>query len=221
MRNALLAAFAGRKALALVAGGLVLGVGAGATTLAAWVDQESVWGGTGDTGTTPGGPGGGLSSSLFNMQQSANGTDYVDAPTSGAQLSFSAAAANLSPGTTTYAYVYLRTVVRSAGGDVSLRGATTTGDAPLAAALTYSARVGGTQAQCASSTFSSSGTELVPPGSPLPTPAASTFALAAATSSSPGAAKGVCFAVTLPDTATSAVSGQQVTPTWTFRALSN
>ena len=222
MRIAPLAALTGRKALALMAGGLVLGVGVGATTLAAWVDQESVWGGTGDTGTTSGGPGGGLSTSLFNLQQSADGVAYLDAPTTGAQLAFSANAAALSPGTTTYAYVYLRTVQKSVAGTVTLSGADLAGDSGLRSVLTYGARVGAPASDCASGGSTTSGTELVPPGTPLGVGSGSTsFRLAAGTPSAAGAAKGVCFAVSAPSTLSSTLSGKQVTPTWHFDAISD
>ncbi len=224
MRTTLITLLAGRRTLALLAGGLVLGVGAGATTLASWTDHESVWGGTGDTSTTFGGPGGGLSSSLFNMQQSVDdGAHYVDSPTVGGQLTFSTGAAALSPGTTTYAYVLLRTVTGSVGGTVTLGGATIAGDSTLAGALEYAARTDvGSHANCSASGFGGNGTVLVPAHTPLTTGSGSTtFHLAAATAAAPGTERGVCFAVSMPSGVSSTLSGRTMTPTWTFDALSD
>ncbi len=78
------------KARALLAGGLVLGVGA-AVTLAAWTDNEWVRGVFG-TGT-------------FGIEGSTDGTAFSDNPTSGdpAQLSFAVGADNLAPGSQVYA----------------------------------------------------------------------------------------------------------------------
>src|SRR5699024_10565703 len=85
-----------RKVKALLAGGLVLGVGA-AVTLAAWTDQEWAQGifGTGS----------------FNIESSTDGTNFNDHESEGdaAELSFDMPAAeNLSPGDTIAAPFVLR-----------------------------------------------------------------------------------------------------------------
>lgn len=74
-----------RKVLAVLAGGLVLGVGA-AVTLAAWNDSQFA-------GTEFG-------AGDFVFQGSTNGTDYTDNPTAGdaAALTFETGAENLAPG---------------------------------------------------------------------------------------------------------------------------
>lgn len=85
-----------RKVKALLAGGLVLGVGA-AVTLAAWTDQEWAQGifGTGS----------------FNIESSTDGTDFNDNESEGdaAALTFDMPASeNLSPGDTVAAPFVLR-----------------------------------------------------------------------------------------------------------------
>ncbi|GAB2622198.1 SipW-dependent-type signal peptide-containing protein [Pseudactinotalea suaedae] len=86
-----------RKVRALLAGGVVLGIGA-AATLAAWNDSEFA------TGT--------FSSGVFNLQGSTEGAaeGYADhaAADGAAALGFSAGFDNLSPGDVTYAPFWVR-----------------------------------------------------------------------------------------------------------------
>lgn len=78
------------KARAVLAGGLVLGVGA-AITLAAWTDDE--WA----TGL--------FGSGTFGIEGSTDGTAFADHPTEAdaAELDFTVAADNLAPGDVVYA----------------------------------------------------------------------------------------------------------------------
>ncbi|KAM9861906.1 hypothetical protein ACI1US_02240 [Leucobacter sp. BZR 635] len=78
------------RARALLAGGLVLGVGA-AITLAAWTDNEWARGIFG--------------SGSFGIEGSTDGSAFSDNPTTGdaAQLSFAVGADNLAPGSEVYA----------------------------------------------------------------------------------------------------------------------
>lgn len=78
------------KARAVLAGGLVLGVGA-AITLAAWTDNEWARGLFG--------------SGTFGIEGSTDGSAFVDHPTSGnpAQLNFAVGADNLAPNSEVYA----------------------------------------------------------------------------------------------------------------------
>lgn len=80
----------GTKAKAILAGGMVLGVGA-AITLAAWTDTE--WA----TGL--------FGSGSFGIEGSTNGTAWSDNPVTGApaSLSFAVGADNLTPGSAVYA----------------------------------------------------------------------------------------------------------------------
>lgn len=86
-----------RKRKALLAGGLVLGLGA-AVTLAAWSDSEFAFGEF-NTGT-------------FNIEGSVDGTEaaYNDSPTAdGDELTFVLASENMAPGQTVYAPYWIRT----------------------------------------------------------------------------------------------------------------
>lgn len=80
----------GTKAKAILAGGMVLGVGA-AITLAAWTDTEWAIGQFG--------------SGSFGIEGSSNGTAWSDNPVTGtpASLSFAVGADNLAPDSTVYA----------------------------------------------------------------------------------------------------------------------
>lgn len=216
-----------RRALAFAAVGLTLTVGAGVTTLAAWTDHEYVWGGLGDTNAVPGGTNGGVATSQFNVQQSVDGgttwTDQMATP--GGQITFSATAAALSPGTTTYGYVQLRTVTKSVAGTLSLSPASfpyPSTDAGLASTLTYGAKTGVSAANCSAGGYAGGGTALVADGSALTSGSGSTtFRLGAGTSSAPGTSVGICFAMTLPSSATTAVAGKTATPVWHFDAISD
>lgn len=79
----------GVKARAILAGSLVLGVGA-AVTLASWNDSEFAFGA--------------FTGGKFNVQSSANGTTWTDATSSSpAALTFKVGPGTLSPNTTVYA----------------------------------------------------------------------------------------------------------------------
>ena len=96
-----------RKVKALLAGGLVLGIGASAT-LASWTDTEQA-----DASFTAG---------VFSTELSANGTQW----SSTAQLTFNAA--NMYPGSVVYSPVFLRTTAASTlDGRVKLRARGITG----------------------------------------------------------------------------------------------
>lgn len=190
----------GRKVAAILAGGLVLGVGTMAT-LAAWNDTEVA------TGT--------FTAGRFNMQGSADkGTTWADNTTApGAALSFSTPFNNLQPGSTVYSTYQVRLA------------ANTTNDATVALAATSGGSVGGLTYQLATVASStcddaalSAGTTLVPAGTTVGTASASTFNLTKGTpTTSAGATVNLCFKVT----AGAITQGQTGTGTWTFTATSS
>lgn len=117
-----------RKIAAIAAGLLVIGIGA-TYTLASWTDSEWVWGGAGNTP--------GVSTSKFEVQQNATSpfdnlaahwNDHETNP--GGGLTFTAGALSLSPNTTVYAPVALRTTADSAGATVTLQKAVTAAITP-------------------------------------------------------------------------------------------
>ncbi|WP_026818210.1 SipW-dependent-type signal peptide-containing protein [Arthrobacter castelli] len=188
------------KIRAILAGGLVLGVGA-AITLAAWNDSEFA---TGE-----------FTAGEFNLQGSTNGTDFTEHSSAGdaATLPFSVDTANLTPGdvvTSPFAVRLDNTTDYDA--NVAVSTATTTGSV---AGLTYRL-VQTSEFGCANL---DAGTVIVPAGTPLgTTPASASFALAqSADGSSPGAPANLCFEVTAGDIS----QGQSGTATWEFAAESN
>jgi predicted ribosomally synthesized peptide with SipW-like signal peptide len=106
------------KIMAIAAAGLIVGVG-GSVTLAAWVDNEWVYGGTG--GDEPG-----VGTSEFIVQQDANAftnnwDDYPENP--GDALTFAPNPLALTPGDTIYATVALHTTSGSVAGSTQLQSA--------------------------------------------------------------------------------------------------
>jgi predicted ribosomally synthesized peptide with SipW-like signal peptide len=112
-----------RKVRAILAGGLVLGIGA-AVTLASWSDSEFAKGTFG--------------AGHFNMQGSANGVDFSDHVSAGtaASLGFSVGFDNLSPNDTVAAPYVLRLDPATTNNAV-VSVATATGTDDAAGALTY------------------------------------------------------------------------------------
>lgn len=225
------------KVRALLAGGLVLGVGA-AFTLAAWTDNEWVFGAAGDGPGTPPNPGTGT----YQMQQNtwsggAGAEAWSDQPDSnGGALTFSSGASDLTPGKTVYAPMQLRTVVGSNAMTVTLAEgiqaaapvSTITNSTELYGALKYQANSGVPKANCNAAGMLT-GTNLVPAGSPLLGKPASavTIALPKGAKVLPedplpaaGAAVDICFAITLPAGITDdTLQGKNTIPVWRFTGI--
>lgn len=209
------------KVRALLAGGLVLGIGA-AFTLAAWTDNEWVFGQSGN--------GGGPGTKVYHMQQNTwMGTagaalwdDKDSAP--GGALTFSVNADNLVPGSTVYAPMQLRASDKSQSLVATLTGAarldeadTAANSAALYGALRYSLKQGVEKELCNAANFGSNGTPLVDAGSPLSTRSATPINLSAgATDAAAGEPVSLCFAMTLPSNAGVELQGLKTTPLWTF-----
>lgn len=192
-----------RRLRAVLAGGLVLGIGA-AATLAAWNDAEHT------TAT--------LTAGTFGIVGATDGTTFTEHASAGsaAVLNFQVAPTAMTPGMTTYALFSVRTVDPSVAGTVLLTATDANATAGLGAYLTYGVRtVSG--AQCDATTFDASTATVVAPGSALGVDAASSQSLAA----NGGSTVHYCFAVTLPSTAPNAAQGASVTPTWQFTATSS
>ncbi|MDQ6659206.1 MAG: CalY family protein [Actinomycetota bacterium] len=191
-----------RKIRAILAAGLVLGIGA-VVTLAAWNDSEYAQG-TFAAGT-------------FNMEGSVDGTAWADHPTPAAAvtLPFTVNPTNLAPGQTVYSPFAVRLAAgTTTGASVAVQAVTNTG---VVTNLTYTL-VSTTSITCNGAAVSS-GTALVPAGTALNSVGSQpTFALAkGATAAAPGAAYFMCFAVTA---GAGLVQGQSGTATWQFLATS-
>lgn len=191
-----------RKFKAVLAGGIVLGIGA-AVTLAAWTDNE--WAeGTFGAGS-------------FNVQGSTDGTTFADHESSdgAAQLTFDLDGGDqLSPGDSVAAPFVLRLdETTTYDASVALTSAAGGGDNP--GALTYGIVQVANAAAC---TDTATGTQIVPAGTALnSTAGAADFALAAGATGQPGAPVTLCFTVTAGDTLT---EGQNTTAQWQFTATS-
>ena len=193
-----------RMIRAILAGGLVLGVGA-AVTLAAWNDSEFV------TGT--------FTAGTFNMQGSTtDGTTFTDHPVgTPGTLTFTVAPLLLSPGDTVYAPFALRLAANTTNNaNVVINAApVTTG---VVTNLTYEV-VRTTAFTCGSGTVDSTGTSLITAGTAVTAVAGpNTFVLnKGAPVTSVGATQFLCFKVTAGAGLT---QGQTGTVTWQFTASS-
>ena len=191
-----------RKFKAVLAGGIVLGVGA-AVTLAAWTDNE--WAeGTFGAGS-------------FNVEGSTDGSDFADHESSGgaAALTFDLDGGdNLSPGDTVAAPFVLRLDdTTTFDASVVLEDATGGGDNP--GALTYGIVAVADAAACSAS---ATGTTIVPAGTALgSTAGAQGFDLTAGADDAAGAPVTLCFKVTADDSLT---QGQDTSAQWQFTATS-
>lgn len=219
------------KVRAILAGGLVLGVGA-AFTLAAWTDNEWVFGAAADGPGTPPNPGTGIHQMQQNTWSGASGAAaWSDQPAAnGGALTFSVGASNLTPGKTVYAPMQLRAVAGSQaltatlaeGVQSALPVSTTTNSTALYGALKYQANSGVAQASCNAAGMLT-GTTLVPANSALVGSPASAVSIAlpkGGTAVDPGAAVDICFAITLPAGITDVtLQGKSTIPVWRFTSI--
>lgn len=187
------------KVRAVLAGGLVLGVGA-AVTAATWSDSEYA------AGT--------FSAGTFDLEGSLNGTSFTEHATSGsaAALAFTLPASSLSPGDVVYAPF----AVRLAAGTTSAATVATAVSATTGTVsnITYEL-LEPSSFGCTSGT---TGTTLVAAGTAV-TGGAGAFALAVGSpTSNPGAAAYLCFKVTA---GAGLVQGQSGTVTWQLTATSS
>lgn len=193
----------------MLAGGLVLGIGATAT-VASWNDSEHA------SAT--------FTSSTFDTESSVQGAAYADNSASpGPVVTFSGA--GLSPGTSRYLSVNIRSKANSLAGTAALSGAEVSGAdaATLGAALRY--RVVRGNASCAAAAFTAAanyvvGTSAVSRALTGAQEAGVSNVLAAAPGTGPGAATGFCFEVTLPAGAPNSLQGKAAVATWLFTATS-
>ena len=189
---------------AILAGGLVLGVGA-AVTMAAWNDSEFV------TGT--------FTAGTFNMQGSTtDGTTFTDHPVGApGTLTFTVAPLLLSPGDTVYAPFAVRLAANTTNSAnvVITAPATTTG---VVSNLTYEVdRVGSWG--CSSSSTDTNGSPMITAGTAVTAVAGpNTFTLTKGTPvTAAGATQFLCFKVTA---GSGLVQGQTGSVTWQFTASS-
>ncbi|MGO4103553.1 SipW-dependent-type signal peptide-containing protein [Leifsonia sp. YAF41] len=193
---------------AILAGALVLGVGA-SVTLASWNDSE--------TATAS------LTAGRFDVVGSIDGGAFGHhAATSAAALNFPVPLSGMAPGTTTYALFSVKTANPSVAGTVAVAAASTntTSGTGLGAYLTYGVKTiaSGATGACTAASFAA-GTTVVAPGSALTASQAAGVTL-------PVSANGAdqinyCLAVTMPNSVDNAAQGKTSAPSWSFSAVSS
>lgn len=187
-----------RKVKALLAGGLVLGVGA-AVTLAAWTDQEWAEGVFG--------------AGSFNIQSSADDTTFEDneSEDDAADLTFDLTGGdNLSPGATVTAPFVLR-LDEATTYDATVELTSASADGANAGALTYGIVAVDAATDC---TTDAAGTQIVPAGTDIGSVVDSTtIKLTAGADEAVGTPVALCFQVTADDSLT---QGQAATANWQF-----
>lgn len=194
-----------RRVRAILACGLVLGVGA-STTLAAWNDSE--FGGATFT------------AGRFDVQGSTDGSTFSQHATSTAAatlpFSVSSVAAAMTPGDKVYALFSVKTANPSMAGTVQLT-ANATNNTGLGAYLTYSVHTI-SQTTCNAANFAT-GTALtgLAAGSALTVGSTATQALSANGANQVN----YCFEVTLPAGTASAAQGTTLNAVWEFTASSS
>jgi predicted ribosomally synthesized peptide with SipW-like signal peptide len=222
--------------MAILAGGLVLGIGA-TVTLAVWNDSEWVVGGIdANADGTPDTPG--VGTSIFEVQQNVSapfvGTAWADRETEpGGGLTFTAGALALTPGDEIYSPVSLSTTSTSVAAEsiglaAAIPSTTITSavdpDGLLAGALQLRVVVNETAraaapAVCDATAFTADADYVV--GSDAGTEALGTAGDFAPTLAAGGTNKqDYCFEVSLPTTAPSTLQGRTVAPAWQFIAAS-
>ncbi len=195
-----------RKAKAILAGGLVLGIGA-AVTLAAWNDSEFVIGNFGG--------------GHFKMVGSADASEAFtnhDSDSADAALNFQVNASNMTPGQTVAApYAVRLDAATDFAAAVRVNSAQGSGDAEDH--LTYGIFTVTGWNGCTPNATASAETEIVPAGTGLDSVAgASSFDLAKSTNGTdPGDPVYLCFQVKADDTL---VQDETATATWELLAES-
>lgn len=188
------------KIRAVLAGGLVLGIGA-AVTLAAWNDSEFA------QGT--------FTAGAFGLQGSTNGTVFTEnsVASAPATLAFTARPENLSPGDVVEApYAVRLTSASTTGAIVRVSTETSTGSL---AGLTYTLTQ--TEAFGCGEPVANALVDATPPQALGTTPEGVTFSLENGINSAAGDPIYLCFRITADD---ALVQSQTGTTTWKFAAQS-
>lgn len=197
------------RARAVLAGAIVLGVGAVAT-LAAWTDNEFA------TAT--------VGSGRFGIVGSISDGAFADHATSpGGTITFTPTLGGVYPGSPAgFTTVRIRTATAASGGFDSVPGVVrmqtaTSASGALAAALVYAVRVVPSGASCAEALFSNaSAPVIVPNGTALSTDVATTPDAPQDLQAAGANTVTYCIRIALPSTAADGVQNQTTTVTWRF-----
>lgn len=217
-----------QKMAAFAAAGIVLIGGATVTSLAAWNDQEFVFGGAGaeDPGVT---------ASVFEVEQDVNNDgvyendDYTPVGQRGGQLLFGTAANDLTPGESVIAWVELRTTASSTvGGELQLLGDPGPSQSDLYDELLYSARIAPSVAECTPALFEADiedtdelNNAVLVDLQPLGADADNAFRVEEDNGPAAGTDVVICFLLTLPEGASEDAMGDEATPEFEFFGTSD
>ncbi|APX33044.1 hypothetical protein BH708_10360 [Brachybacterium sp. P6-10-X1] len=192
-----------RRLRALLAGGLVLGVGASAT-IAAWTDTEQT-------------------SGVFEAGEFAIEVSVDGAWNDTRQMTFDAS--GMLPGTVVHAPVQIRTTANtSVGGVLTLTGEGATGDADLVGALEHRVvtvdPVAGGRPGCEAADFVDPSAFVVGSPETWEPLAGATEPIATQPIGAAGGMVAYCFEVRLADDAPNSAQGSSAEQTWTWDAAS-
>lgn len=190
-----------RRVRAVLAAGLVLGVGS-AATLAAWNDSEF-------SSAT-------FTAGKFGITGSLDGQTFTDYTISGspAPLNFQLPPTAMTPGMTTYALFSVKTLPDSVAGNVTLSVSTSTG--ALLPNLSYGVRLiptptdGVEATKCGATAYNASTSVVVPAGTAMATGAAGSQPVGANGSGQVN----YCFAVTLSANADNSAQSKTANQVW-------
>ncbi|UFU03019.1 SipW-dependent-type signal peptide-containing protein [Ruania suaedae] len=191
---------------ALLAGGLVLGLGS-AVTLAAWNDSEYA--------TTT------VTASTFGVVGSVNGGAFSEHPTSGsaATLAFSPAVPAFSPGTAGYTSFGVRTTASSTvGGSVTMQTPTIAGPAALQNAMRYAVRLIPSGSSCNAALFTNTSAPVIVPNETAL--ATAVLPNARPLTAAAGSTVSFCVRMSMIAGASTDAQGQTLIATWQFLATS-
>lgn len=195
------------RARAVLAGGLVLGIGA-AVTLAAWTDNEY------STAT--------VASGRFGIVGAMSGGAFGDHSSSpGATLTFAPALGAIYPGVTGYTGVQIRSATVASGGFDSVPGVVrmqtaTAATGTLAAALVYAVRIIPAASTCNATTFAASTTIVVADNTALTTAVPASGVNTQTLQAAGGNTLAYCIQIGLPTTAADNTQNGTATVVWQF-----
>lgn len=189
-----------RRIRALVAAGMVLGIGS-ATTLAAWNDSEYA------QGT--------ITAATFTLESSGGSGFASSSAENPRTLTYSTPATAMFPGQNTYALFQVRSASGSIAGSLQFQGA---GQNPgaLAPHLTYGVRTIPGGSSCTEATFTASQAIVVPTGSPLGAASTTTQSVTA----NAGSTVNYCLRLAMPSDASNAAQGLVGNPRWVVQGTS-
>jgi len=194
-----------RRIRALLAAGMVFGIGA-TTTLAAWNDQEYA------QGT--------ITAASFALESNGGSGNFAASSADNPRpLVYGAPFSAIFPGQSTFALLQVRTATGSIAGTIQFRGAAEN-PGPLAQYLTYGVRALPTGSACTAATFDAASNIVVPAGASLGTASTTTQTVVANGASTANSTVNYCVRVTMRPDAANGAQGLVGNPRWVIEGTS-